>query len=176
MEYLYIVHLGRVKNYQLFESGKEQLFLRIVEPGESMGELLLYTEKTYAEAMEKTQICAIYRDDMQGLMRTHNSIAVKILEQFSNRLDDTERLVGQLSSKDVEMRTISHLLRLAGEKESPEIVLAMRKKDLASYLGTAQETISRRPSNFQTNGWIELKGHWNIKILDRESISELATG
>jgi CRP/FNR family transcriptional regulator len=178
LEYLYIVHLGRVKIYQLFESGKEQL-LRILEPGEFMGELALFTEKTldsYAEAMEKTQICAIHRDDMQELMRTHPSIAVKILEQFSNRLDDTERLVGQLSSKDVEMRTASYLLRLADEKESAEIVLPMSKKDLASYLGTTQETISRRLSNFQTNGWIEQKGHRNIKILDKEALSELAAG
>src|SRR5690625_2499534 len=178
LEYLYIVHLGRVKNYQLFESGKEQL-LRILEPGEFMGELALFTEKkldSYAEAMEKTQICAIHRDDMQELMRTYPSIAVKILEQFSNRLDETERLVGQLSSKDVEMRTASYLLRLSDEKESAEIVLPMSKKDLASYLGTTQETISRRLSNFQTNGWIEQKGHRNIKILDKEALSELAAG
>src|SRR5690625_7340256 len=36
LEYLYIVHRGRVKIYKLFESGKEQL-LRILEPGEFLG-------------------------------------------------------------------------------------------------------------------------------------------
>src|SRR5690625_4406286 len=54
LDYLYIVHKGRVKIYQLFASGKEQL-LRIVEPGEFMGELALFTENTldsYAEALE----------------------------------------------------------------------------------------------------------------------------
>src|SRR5690625_23126 len=53
LEYLYIVHTGRVKIYQLFESGKEQL-LRILEYGEFMGELAQYTEKVldrYAEAL-----------------------------------------------------------------------------------------------------------------------------
>src|SRR5699024_8757260 len=115
LEYLYIVHRGRVKIYQLFESGKEQL-LRILEPGEFMGELALFTEKvidSYAETMAKTEICAIHRDDMQALMQTYPSIGIKILEQFTNRLDQTEKLVGQLSAKDVEMRTASYLIELA---------------------------------------------------------------
>jgi len=177
LEYLYIVHQGRVKNYQLFESGKEQL-LRILEPGEFMGELALFTEKvldSYAEAMEATEICAIHRHDMQKLMQEKPSIAVKILEQFSNRLDQTEKLVGALSAKDVETRTASYLLDLAEEKESKEIVLPMSKKDLASFLGTTQETISRRLSNFQTNDWIEQKGHRSIKIIDQDALSEIAS-
>ncbi|MFD1851210.1 Crp/Fnr family transcriptional regulator [Oceanobacillus bengalensis] len=178
LEYLYIVHQGRVKIYQLFESGKEQL-LRILDPGEFMGELALFTEKTldsYAEAMEKTQICAIHRDDMQQLMQKHPTIAVKILEQFSNRLDETEKLVGNLSSKDVETRTASYLLELVKVTESLEIVLPMSKKDLASYLGTTSETISRRLSSFQTNGWIEQNGQRNIRILDKSALEEVATG
>jgi len=178
LEYLYIIHQGRVKNYQLFESGKEQL-LRILEPGEFMGELALFTEKvldSYAEAMEKTEICAIHRSDMQKLMQEKPSIAVKILEQFSNRLDQTEKLVGSLSAKDVETRTASYLLELTNERESNEVILPMSKKDLASFLGTTQETISRRLSNFQTNGWIEQNGHRTINILDKEALTNIASG
>lgn len=176
LEYLYIVHQGRVKNYQLFESGKEQL-LRILEPGEFMGELALFTKKVLdscAEAMEKTEICAIHRDDMRDLMHQHPSIAVKILEQFSERLDQTEKLVGQLSSKDVETRTATYLLELAEEKGACDIVLPMSKKDLASFLGTTSETISRRLSGFQMNGWIEQKGQRNIKILDMDALKRVA--
>ncbi|MBY7142044.1 Crp/Fnr family transcriptional regulator [Virgibacillus sp. NKC19-3] len=176
LEYLYIVHQGRVKIYQLFESGKEQL-LRILEPGEFMGELALFTEKTldsYAEAMEASNICTIHRDDMQDLMQDYPTIAVKILEQFSNRLDNTEKLVGQLSAKDVEARMASYLLDLIDKSNTDEIVLPMRKKDLASYLGTTQETISRKLSNLQTNGLIEQKGHRNIKILNKDALSNIA--
>ena len=177
LEYLYIVHQGRVKIYQLFESGKEQL-LRILEPGEFMGELALFTKKTlnsYAEALVDTEICTIHRDDMQRLMGEHPKIAIKILEQFSNRLDQTEKLVGQLSSKDVETRIANYLLELANEKGTTEIVLPMSKKDLASFLGTTQETVSRRLSSFQTNGWIEQKGHRNIKIINRELLVKIVS-
>jgi CRP/FNR family transcriptional regulator len=174
LEYLYIVHTGRVKIYQLFESGKEQL-LRILESGEFMGELALFTEKVldgYAEALENTEICAIHRDHIQELMKTHATIPLKILSEFSMRLEETEFLVSQLSYRDVETRTASYLIKLVEENQSDQIVLPMSKRDLASHLGTTQETISRRLSHFQTNGWIEQKGHRNIKIIDREALEQ----
>ncbi|KKE79537.1 Crp/Fnr family transcriptional regulator [Oceanobacillus caeni] len=176
LEYLYIIHQGRVKNYQLFESGKEQL-LRILESGEFMGELALFTEKTldsYAETIEKTEICAIHRSDMQQLLKQYPTIAIKILEQFSNRLDETEKLVGNLSSKDVETRTASYLLELVDKYNTTSVELPISKKDLASYLGTTSETLSRRLSSFQTNGWIEQRGQRKIQILDREALREMS--
>ena len=176
LEYLYIVHLGRVKIYKLFESGKEQL-LRILEPGEFLGELALFTEKvmdSYAEAIEKSEICAIHRDDIQELMKTHPTIPLKILSEFSERLDETEYLVGQLSARDVETRTASYLVKLAEDTNTLNVILPMSKKDLASYLGTTQETISRRLSYFQTEGWIKQVGHRKINILDLDALLEAA--
>ncbi len=176
LEYLYILHQGRVKIYQLFANGKEQL-LRILEPGEFMGELALFTAKdldSYAEAMEKTEICMIHRRDMQQLMQLHPTIAIKILEQFSNRLEQADKLVGELSAKDVEKRIAGYLLELMEKTESADIVLPMSKKDLASYLGTTQETISRRLSHLQTNHIIDQQGHRNIKIIDEEALAEIA--
>lgn len=176
LEYLYIVHIGRVKIYQLYESGKEQL-LRILETGEFMGELALFTEKvldSYAEAIERTEICAIHKNDFQAIMKSHPTIPLKILGEFSNRLEETEYLVGQLSAKDVETRTASYLIKLAENQESVQIKLPMSKGDLASYLGTTQETISRRLSNFQTKGWIDQKGHRDIQIIDLTALKEIA--
>src|SRR5690625_3569462 len=109
LEYLYIVHTGRVKIYQLFESGKEQL-LRILESGEFMGELALFTEQvvgSYAEALQQTQICPVHRSDMQELMTTHPTIPLKIRSECSSRLDEPQFRVSQLSYRDVETRTAS---------------------------------------------------------------------
>jgi|SRR5690625_329550 len=174
LEYLYIVHKGRVKVYQLFESGKEQL-LRILESGEFMGELALFAEKvldSYAEALEQTEVCAIHRNDIQELMKTHPTISLKILSEFSTRLEATEFLVSQLSYRDVQTRTASYLVKLAEKNQTNQIVLPMSKRDLASHLGTTQETISRRLSHFQTNGWIEQEGQRNIKIIDLEALEK----
>lgn len=175
-EYLYIVHIGRVKIFNLFESGKEQL-LRILNPGEFMGEFALFSNKVldnYAEAIENTEICAIHQSDMQILMKTHPAISLKILSEFSTRLQEVEDLVGQLSNRDVKTRIASYLIKLSETKDSYKIVLPMSKKDLASYLGTTQETISRRFASFQTNGLIEQKGQRNIQILNHEELLKIA--
>lgn len=173
---LYIVHQGSVKVFQLFESGKEHL-LRILEPGEFFGEMALFREKrmdSYAKALETTEICAIHRDDMQKLMKEHPSIAIKILEQFSMRLEKTDKLVGQLSANDVETRIASYLVSLAEEKKSLKLTLPMSKKDLASYLGTSQETLSRRLASFQNKGWIEQEGQRKIQIIELDSLLKRA--
>src|SRR5699024_4136048 len=117
-EYLYIVHRGRVRIYQLFASGKEHL-LRMVEPGEFMGAFALFKEnnsENYAEAMEQTEICMIHRQDVQDLMHQFATISVKVLEEISHRLEQTEKLIGALSAKDVEKRMASYLIELVEEK------------------------------------------------------------
>lgn len=177
LNYLYIVHIGSVKMVQLFESGKEQV-LRILEPGEFFGELALFTEKnmeSYVEALEKTDICMIHRDQMQQLMTTYPMIAVKILEQFSQRLDAADKLIGELSAKDVEARIAGYLLELAEKQGTTEITLPITKKDLASLLGTSQETISRRMSNFQKHGIITQQGHRHITIEQLDALEQIAS-
>src|SRR6476661_5394480 len=64
-DYLYIVHKGQVKISRLSESGKEQL-IRMLEPGDFMGELSIFTDEVltnYAEAIVDTEICAIHKTD-----------------------------------------------------------------------------------------------------------------
>src|SRR5690625_3322071 len=125
LDYLFIVHIGRVKIYQLFESGKEQV-LRLLEPGEFFGELALFTEKkleSYAEAIEETNICMIHRSKMQALMTEHPTIAIKILEQFSRRLDEADKLIGDLNVKDVEARIARYVLDLMEKQASSVVIL-----------------------------------------------------
>src|SRR5699024_2410328 len=139
------------------------------------GELTLFTEvviDSYAEALEDAEICAIPRYDIQDSMKDYPAISLKILSEFSNWREEREYLVGRLCSKDVETRTASYLVKLAEERNTLDIVLPMSKKDLTSYLGTTQETISRRLSSFQTNGWIEQEGHRNIKLLNITALAE----
>ena len=161
-ENLLIIHKGRVKVYKVSESGKEQL-LRILEPGDFIGDLSLFINETstnYAETMAPTEICTIHRSDMQQLLVTQPLISVKILEEFSRRLNEAEKTIERLGLQDAEKRLISYLVELVGDPEDVQFPLTlhlpMSKKDLASYIGTTQETLSRRLSVFQEYGWIKL--------------------
>jgi CRP-like cAMP-binding protein len=169
---LYIVHKGKVKVYRLSEDGKEQV-IRILTPGEFTGELSLFTESVhnvYAEAMEKTEICRIHRSDLQDLLQQHPNISLKILNEFSKRLDRAEHQITSFATEDAETRIACYLARQADEAQSTEINLPMSRKDLASYLGTTPETISRKLSKFEAQGWIVQKDQRNIRILDLDAL------
>ncbi|MCL6573775.1 MAG: Crp/Fnr family transcriptional regulator [Bacillus sp. (in: Bacteria)] len=178
-DYLYIIHKGQVKIYRLSESGKEQL-IRIMGQGDFMGELSLFTDDSltsYAEAMKQTEICAIHKSDLRQILLTKPAISMKILEVFSSRLDQAEKTIERFSSQDAEKRIASYLYDLAQDtpqrnsfQEPFEIILPMSKRDLSSYIGMTQETLSRRLSSFQELGWIEQTGQRKLLIIDFQSI------
>lgn len=177
-EYLYIVHKGKVKLYSLSESGKEQL-IRILEPGDFMGELAIFTDEwltSFAEATEYTEICTIHKSDLHALLIEKPAISFKILAESSKRLMEAERSIERLSSQDVEMRLASYLIEQAEKTSSAgtsiEVVLPMSKKDLASYIGTSRETLSRRLSRFEDIGLIRQTGQRKVKIIDFDSLSK----
>jgi CRP/FNR family transcriptional regulator, anaerobic regulatory protein len=179
---LLIIHTGRVKMYRVSESGKEQL-LRILEPGDFIGDLSLFTNETsdnYAETMINTEICAIHRTDMQQFLISHPLISIKILEEISKRLNDAEKTIERLSLQDAEKKVASYLVELVKNSTDNDsislplnILLPMSKKDLASFIGTTKETLSRRLSSFQESGWISLTGQRNITIHNFEALLEL---
>lgn len=173
-EQLFIVHKGLVKMYRITENGKEQI-IRFAEEGDFIGELTLFSKTTttsFAEAMEDTEVCTIHQQDIHQLLLSYPTISLKILEEFTSRLHETESLIEKLNSQDVEKRVAGYLVELieSQNESTMTIQLPIKKSDVASYLGTTQETLSRRLSAFQNQGLIELKGQRKIIIKQLEDL------
>lgn len=170
---LYIVSKGKIKIYRLSESGKEQL-LRILNPGDFTGELALFsatTHEAFADAIEETNVCTIKRSEFQELLLKYPSISLKVLTEFSSRLEQSEKQVTRFATEKVETRIAIFLAECVNnEKESMEIVLPMNKKDMASYLGTTPETISRKLTSLEEAGYIKQISNNKIKILDLDGL------
>lgn len=172
-EKLYVIHQGKVKISRLSDSGKEQV-IRMLGPGEFMGELSLFSHNPLtdnAEALEKTTVCVINGGEIKTLMLKYPTIAFKVLEELSQRLEKAENLIENINLHGVERRLADTLLDMANSKG--EINLKMSRKDLASHLGMSRETLSRKLSFFQEQGLIELIGHKRIVILDKETLMEI---
>lgn len=173
--YLLIIHRGRVKIHRSVESGHEQL-IRVLEPGDFIGETAFITGGEmdhYATTLEECEICVLHRDDVRRHLLKYPAITYKMLEAVSNRLGRTEHMVNSLTGEDVEHRIAAYLVDLADEAGATSIRLPISKKDLASYLGTTPESLSRKLSQFENAGWIQQEGHRRIIILDYSSL-ELA--
>lgn len=172
-EKLYVIHTGKVKVTRFTESGKEQV-IRVLGPGEFMGELSLFSPLPLTdngETLSKTRVCMIDGEKLKELMKKYPTIAFKVMEELSSRLDKAEDLIENISLHGVEKRLASTLIRMANEKG--EISLNMSKRDLASYIGMSQETLSRKLTAFQDMGIIKLIGHRRIILLDMDALEEI---
>jgi len=172
---LYIIHTGKVRIYRLSESGKEQL-VRILNPGDFTGEVAIFqpgsVHENYAEALQNTSICLIKQDDLHKYLLEYPQISLKILSEVTMRLKESEKQTTQVAIENVESRLISFLAECAekGSDNSPTITLPMSKKDLASYLGTTPETISRKFTSLEQHGLILQLPKGKIKIPDLDQL------
>lgn len=169
---LFIIHQGKVKVYRLSVGGKEQL-VRILEPGDFTGELALLCDSrydSYAQAMEKSSICSIGRDDFHALLLQHPEISLHVMAELARRLGTSERQTAVIATTPVDERIGLYLASLSEKANSLSITLPMSRKDLASYLGTTPETISRRLTEFEEANWISQLGLREIKILDLDAL------
>lgn len=172
-EKLYVIHTGKVKINRFTESGKEQV-IRVIGPGEFMGELSLFSSAHMtdnAEALEDTRMCIIGGENLKELMRRYPDITFKVIEEISQRLEKAEHLIENISLSSVEKRLSQTLLNMS--QEGDEINLEMSKGDLASQIGMSQETLSRKLSAFQELGIIKQIGHRKIVILNRNALEEI---
>ncbi|MGI6434846.1 MAG: Crp/Fnr family transcriptional regulator [Syntrophomonadaceae bacterium] len=173
-ERLYVINHGKVKVFRLSETGKEQI-IRVLYPGDFMGELSLFIHAPlngYAEALENTAICIVDGNKLKQIIKKVPTIAVKIIEELSKRLQNAENLIESLGLHDVEQRVADTILRMSAGKD--EITLSISKKDLAAHLGMSQETLSRKLSQFQEMGCINQSGQRTIQILDRNTLENIA--
>ncbi len=171
---MYVLHTGTVKIFRLTGDGKEQV-LRTVGPGEFFGELALFggrQHSDYAVAMEAVTMCVIQMQPLRELMKRIPSIAFKVMEELSTRLEETERRLEENTLLSAEERLARYLLEKTEDLSS--FSLPLSKGDLASLLGMSQETLSRHLSAWQQRSIIALEGQRTIHVTDRKTLVRIA--
>lgn len=174
---LFIVHSGRVKVSQVARSGRQRL-LRVASPGDVVGEHAFLTGQPsddLVEALEAAQLCAFRSNDLARVVAEHPSIAASMLRSLSQRLLDAERRLAMVGV-EVPVRLASFLLdlpTLGGGGVS--VRLPWPKKDLASFLGTTPESLSRGLERLQRLGLITVSGP-EVELVDPAGLERLVDG
>ena len=170
---LIIVARGTLKVYMISSSGREQL-LRILSPGDYEGVNTLLgamAQDIFIDSITDTEVCLLRKKDFTALLSRTPQLALKLLELYAQRMADTENQTRFLT---METRLATYLQALSLQvSPSSHLTLPMKMKDLASYLGTTPETLSRKLHNLEDKEIISRKGR-KLRILSPSGLNELA--
>lgn len=171
-ETLIIVANGQVKVSQATLSGREQM-LRLLTAGDFDGEAVLFTASDYQAsgvALTAVQACTITRRDFQALLRQTPELALNVLNALGQRVAELEAQTVAQATTSVGERLAAYLVETAATLGQADFELPLLKKDLAAYLGTSPETVSRRLRRFESAGYIQQHGRNHVTVLDGDGL------
>ena len=173
----FLILSGRVKVFMISPKGDEQI-LHLYETGQTFGEAAMLAGARYpafADALVETKLLAISRRAILERIASNADLAMAMLAGLSRKLQEFNRLIEQLSLKEVPARLATALLAEAARAGGDTFRLQQTKRQLAAHLGTVAETLSRALARLKTDGLIGMRGR-EITILDRKGLDEVAHG
>lgn len=177
MGQLFVVHTGRLKLVRPTAGGHDRL-TRVAGPGDVVGEHAFLTGERpdhYVEALEDARLCVFDHPELGRLVAAHPPIAVAMLRSLSERLTDAERRLAGASA-GVPARLAGYLLDLPADSLDgrARVTLPLPKKDIASYLGTTPESLSRALGRLQADGLLTIDGR-RVTLLDPDALEASAS-
>lgn len=163
---LYLVLAGRVKAALIAEDGRE-LILAILGPGEIVGEMALFDLEEQRSAtvvtLEDCQFLTLSGAQFKSVLNQNPAIAITLLRTLSARLKETSSRIANLIFLDTYSRVGRYLLDLAkrqGKRLADGSVLVTRppQQEIAHYIGSSRETVSRALKDLEKQGLIRLAG------------------
>lgn len=179
-ETLFVVNEGLIKLTKMSVDGKEQI-VRLLFPGDFFGLFsLLRNEKHYVNAeavgMSPTVICYIEKRDFLKTMEKNADMSYRFLLAVNDKLYEADESVGFLSLMEVEQRLARALILFHDKMNATNgtFTLPITKKDLASYIGTTPESVSRKLLSFMSQKLIDMDGRRQIQILELDQLKQIA--
>ncbi|MEH7179995.1 Crp/Fnr family transcriptional regulator [Neobacillus vireti] len=177
-ETLFVVKEGLIKLTKTSLEGKEQI-VRLLFPGDFFGLFSLLRDENHymnAEPAQETVICSIEKKDFLKTVEKNPDLAFQFLLAMNDRLYEADESVGNMSLLEVEQRVARALVLFHDKmnRENGYFTLPITKKDLASFIGTTPESISRKLLTFMSKKLIHMEGQRQIKILELDQLKKLA--
>lgn len=172
---LFILAEGSMKIYQLTDDGKEQI-IRVIQNGEYEGENWLFGQDNfnlYGETNVESEICIIKETDFNQLLKQYPELALNLLKINLQKTRALEKQNKYLIMQKIETRIATYLIEIAQLKNKSTFKLPLKMKDLANYIGTTPETLTRKFKVLE-NQTIITKDKATIKILNLKKLVKIA--
>jgi CRP-like cAMP-binding protein len=174
---LYGVVTGRVRISASSADGKE-LFLNIMEPGDTFGEIALLDGRPRTASASATAACdvvVIPRDQFMGLLRREPELVSHVLELLCQRLRWLSGLTEESALLPVPARLARRLLTLGqmhGQETGKGVRLSISQEEMARFVGLSRQVVNQYLQNWKSRQWVGL-GRSNITILDAEALQAI---
>ncbi|MCM2349330.1 MAG: Crp/Fnr family transcriptional regulator [Bacteriovoracaceae bacterium] len=176
---LYCIQSGKVKVIKNID-GRDAI-VRISSSGDLLGHYGLFTTNKHfstVTALEDVQLCFLDKKLVSQLMQKHPDISSLFIKKLCHEMSSTKTKLSSIMNKNIRERLAELLLTLSesyGEANEDRIKLEIRltREEMASMIGTVNETVTRFITEFKSDGLIEEEDKV-IYITNQEKLRKVA--
>jgi CRP/FNR family transcriptional regulator, cyclic AMP receptor protein len=182
---VFVLCTGRAKLTTTSAEGKS-IILRIAEPGEVLGLTAVVSNTPYEatiETLEPSQANFISQPDFVHFVQEHPDVGLKVAKQLTHNCKCAYGEIRSIGLSNSVPEKIAKLVLKWSEhplefprKQPQEIAIrvTLTQEEIAQFVGTSRETVSRVLSEFRRKGWLRIKGAtWTI--LNKHALEHLVT-
>ncbi len=181
---VFILCTGRAKLSTTSAEGKS-IILRIAEPGEVLGLTAVVSNGMYeatVETLEPSQANFISQSQFIQYIQQYPEVGLKVAKQLTHNCQCAYSEIRSLGLSNSVPEKIAKLLlswakqplTMQGPKGEVPIRVTLTQEEIAQFVGTSRETVSRTLSDFNRKGWLRTKGAtwW---IVEKHQLERLVT-
>lgn len=177
---IFCVKKGVCKISKLSENGKE-LIIQLLGKGTLLGiRSVVNDEKTNLKAVSLSpiQACFLPIEQVRRAIQHSGAFASYLVQTMASHLKDADNRIVTMGQHQAHERLATLLLYLNdtfGTNISGEINVYLKRSEMASFIGTATESMIRIFKKFEQSGLVTSEGR-AIRILDEERLFNIANG
>ncbi len=162
---------GEMRTYILSEEGREVTLFRV-----RSGEICVLSASclmdsidfdVLIEATEKTEVLILPSTVLNSLMKGNAAVELYLYKSATDKFSDVMWTIQQILFQKIDQRVATFLWDEMAHKELKEI--ALTHEEIARYIGSAREVVTRVLKYLASAGAIELK-RGKICVIDKEKL------
>ncbi|TDP64123.1 Crp/Fnr family transcriptional regulator [Roseateles toxinivorans] len=180
VECIYFVYSGSLKRVRTAEDGYEQV-LGFAGRGDLLGYdgVCMGRHPSSAVALEDARLLAVQTQDLRSLMGSFPAFGPLLQKASSLELQRQGESLGLMAAVSAEVRLARFVLQMSERMQAMgqsarRFHLRMCRRDIASYLGVAHETVSRSFTMLADWGCLQVDNR-EVEILDAALLQQIAS-
>lgn len=168
-----VVKEGKLKLSNYDSNGIEYIY-RILDINDTFGEELVFAKENYnmyVESIGKTTVCQITKDELIPYIMENPDYAKKLIEALGQKLKESMTIKKLLFIKDPKERLEGYLVNKCEENNTD--VISLSRENIGREINLTRETVSRKLTEIEAEGNVELVGYKKIIVKNKEKMKKL---